>query len=254
MTRATWKGKVLAESDDVVVVDGYHYFPRDSIDADVLLPSDRTSVCPWKGKARYHTIAVDGAENRDAAWYYPDPSPAAAHVAGRVAFWRGVKISTGVDDDPGASRPGLLARIRQRFASATTTPPADRTDPPQPQGESESAVGSLDDATFAAGVEGHWTLVDFWAQWCGPCRSFHPTFEKAAREHIGDLRFARCDVDASPDTASALQVLSIPTVVLFDPSGNEVERVVGVPSRRALRRLIDRGSVATTTASGGVPA
>ncbi|HVG45371.1 MAG TPA: DUF427 domain-containing protein [Longimicrobium sp.] len=50
------------------------------------------TVCPWKGTASYYTVVVDGKENPDAAWYYPDPKPAASNVAGHVAFWRGVTV------------------------------------------------------------------------------------------------------------------------------------------------------------------
>jgi uncharacterized protein (DUF427 family) len=92
MIRATWNGEVIAESDDTVVVEGNHYFPADAVRADVLRPSSTTSVCAWKGTASYHSLEVAGQLNRDAAWYYPTPSPAAAAIAGRIAFWRGVVV------------------------------------------------------------------------------------------------------------------------------------------------------------------
>ncbi len=92
MIKATWNGKVLAESNDTVVVEGNHYFPHDSVAQDYLRDSATTSHCPWKGDARYYSIEVDGERNADAAWYYPDPSDAAAHIAGRVAFWKGVSV------------------------------------------------------------------------------------------------------------------------------------------------------------------
>jgi uncharacterized protein (DUF427 family) len=90
--RAIWNGAVIADSDDTVVVEGNHYFPADSVDPAHLRPSDHHTVCGWKGTASYWTLVVDGQENRDAAWFYPDPKPAAAAVAGRVAFWRGVSV------------------------------------------------------------------------------------------------------------------------------------------------------------------
>jgi uncharacterized protein (DUF427 family) len=93
MVTATWNGTVIAESDDTEVVEGNHYFPLESVRTEVLLPSDRTTNCPWKGTASYYTLIVDGAENPDAAWYYPTPKEAAANITGRVAFWRGVTIS-----------------------------------------------------------------------------------------------------------------------------------------------------------------
>ncbi|CAN5771206.1 DUF427 domain-containing protein [soil metagenome] len=92
MPRATWNGAVIAESDDVVVVDGYSYFPKEAVRPDVLAPSDHTSTCPWKGRANYHAIMVEGQRNPDAAWEYRDPKPEAAAVRDRIAFWRGVQI------------------------------------------------------------------------------------------------------------------------------------------------------------------
>ena len=92
MVGARWHGAVIARSDDTVVVENNHYFPADSVDPSLLRPSDTTSVCPWKGTASYHSIVVDGAENRDAAWYYPDPKPAAAEIKDRIAFWKGVEV------------------------------------------------------------------------------------------------------------------------------------------------------------------
>lgn len=93
MVRATWNGQVIAESDDTVVVEGNHYFPRDAVRDDVLVASDTTSVCPWKGTASYYSLVVDGQQNTDAAWYYPTPKDAAAEITGRVAFWKGVQVS-----------------------------------------------------------------------------------------------------------------------------------------------------------------
>ncbi|MFF4648364.1 DUF427 domain-containing protein [Streptomyces sp. NPDC001380] len=93
MATARWNGKVIAESADTVLVEGNHYFPPESVDADCLRPSDTTTQCPWKGTANYHTVHVDGRDNPDAAWYYADPKPEAAHIAGRIAFWRGVEVT-----------------------------------------------------------------------------------------------------------------------------------------------------------------
>ncbi|MGE4032507.1 MAG: DUF427 domain-containing protein [Thermoleophilia bacterium] len=92
MPKAVWNGAVIAESDDTVVVEGNHYFPREHVDASVLADSDHTTVCPWKGTASYHDVIVDGAVNTGAAWYYPRPHDAAAHVKDRIAFWRGVVV------------------------------------------------------------------------------------------------------------------------------------------------------------------
>ena len=91
--RATWHGTVIAESDDTIVVEGNHYFPRESVREDLLRPSDHTTFCPWKGHASYYSLEVDGEPNRDAVWFYPEPYPAALQIRDRVAFWHGVEVS-----------------------------------------------------------------------------------------------------------------------------------------------------------------
>jgi uncharacterized protein (DUF427 family) len=88
--KATWKDTVIAESDDTVVVEGNHYFPADSVRQEHLQPSDKHTTCPWKGEASYYDVVVGEEINGDAAWYYPDPKPAAAEIKDRIAFWRGV--------------------------------------------------------------------------------------------------------------------------------------------------------------------
>ncbi|WP_181704783.1 DUF427 domain-containing protein [Chthonobacter rhizosphaerae] len=93
MVQAIWNGTVIATSDDTVVVEGNHYFPLEAVDPAALKPSGARTVCPWKGTASYYTVVAGGAENPDAAWYYPDPKPAAAEIKGRVAFWKGVRVA-----------------------------------------------------------------------------------------------------------------------------------------------------------------
>jgi uncharacterized protein (DUF427 family) len=95
MTIAIWHGQQLAHSDDTVVVEGNHYFPPEAIDEQYFAPSGTHSTCPWKGEASYYTVTVDGSENPDAAWYYPEPLPKAAHIKNYVAFWRGVDVVDG---------------------------------------------------------------------------------------------------------------------------------------------------------------
>ena len=92
--QAIWNGRVIAESDDTVIVEGNHYFPRTSVAADVLTSSDTHTVCPWKGTASYYTLTVDGEANTDAAWYYPEPKSAAQMVQDRIAFWHGVTVTS----------------------------------------------------------------------------------------------------------------------------------------------------------------
>jgi uncharacterized protein (DUF427 family) len=95
--RAIWKGTVVAESDDTVVVEGNHYFPAASVKREYLLPSNTKTMCSWKGQASYHTLFVNGDANPDAAWFYPEPKEAVAAIKGRVAFWKGVQVVDGGD-------------------------------------------------------------------------------------------------------------------------------------------------------------
>jgi uncharacterized protein (DUF427 family) len=92
MVRAEWNDEIIAESDQTVVVEGNHYFPDSSVRQECLRPSDTTTFCGWKGTAHYYTVVVDGKENKDAAWYYPEPMEAATGIKGRIAFWNGVNV------------------------------------------------------------------------------------------------------------------------------------------------------------------
>jgi uncharacterized protein (DUF427 family) len=92
MVKATWENAVLAESDRCVVVEGNQYFPPDAVRREYFRPSQTKTVCPWKGTASYYDIDVNGKVNRDAAWYYPQPSAAAKEIQDHVAFWRGVQV------------------------------------------------------------------------------------------------------------------------------------------------------------------
>ena len=89
-----WNGAVLADAPQTAVemVEGNVYFPREAVKDEYLAPSDTHTICPWKGTASYFHVVVNGETNRDAAWYYPEPKDAARQIAGRVAFWRGVKV------------------------------------------------------------------------------------------------------------------------------------------------------------------
>jgi len=92
MAKASWGGKVIAESNATVVVEGNQYFPREAVKKGALKPSNHTSVCPWKGTAHYYHVEVDGMRNDNAAWYYPEPKPAAAEIKNHIAFWKGVRV------------------------------------------------------------------------------------------------------------------------------------------------------------------
>ncbi len=93
--KAIWKDTLLAESDDTVVVEGNHYFPMEALTRTHFRESDTTTVCPWKGVAHYFHVDAGGSVNEDAAWYYPEPKPAAANIKDRVAFWKGVDVVEG---------------------------------------------------------------------------------------------------------------------------------------------------------------
>jgi uncharacterized protein (DUF427 family) len=93
MVKAVWNGAVIAESEETVIVEGNHYFPRDAVRSSHLKESSTKTNCPWKGMASYYTLSVGDQENPDSAWYYPDPKPAAANIQDRIAFWKGVTVS-----------------------------------------------------------------------------------------------------------------------------------------------------------------
>ena len=93
LMKAMWNNKTLAESEATVVVEGNHYFPKDSINTEFFQPSETHTVCGWKGTASYYDIVVDGETNPDAAWYYPEVKPEAKEIEGYIAFWKGVQIT-----------------------------------------------------------------------------------------------------------------------------------------------------------------
>ncbi len=91
--KAIWNNQVIAESNDTIIVENNHYFPKDSVKAEYLKPCAIQTTCPWKGLASYYTLSVDELENNGAAWFYPEPKDAARHIKDYVAFWKGVKIT-----------------------------------------------------------------------------------------------------------------------------------------------------------------
>ena len=93
--QASWKGTVIASSDDIVTVEGNAYFPPEALRAECFRPSSHRSICGWKGEAHYYDVVVGDQVNANAAWFYPDPKDAAAEIRGRVAFWKGVSVSAG---------------------------------------------------------------------------------------------------------------------------------------------------------------
>ena len=90
--KAIWNGKIIAESDETIMVEGNHYFPRASLKKDFFADSETHTVCHWKGTASYYDVVVDGNINKDAAWYYPETSALAENIKDYIAFWRGVEV------------------------------------------------------------------------------------------------------------------------------------------------------------------
>lgn len=90
--QAIWNGQIIAESDDLVQIEGNYYFPESALRKEYFNNIDHQTVCPWKGTASYYSIKVNGEINEGAAWYYPTPKDAAKVIKDRVAFWRGVQV------------------------------------------------------------------------------------------------------------------------------------------------------------------
>ena len=82
----------MAKSDETVVIENNHYFPPESLNKEFFKPSELHSTCPWKGEASYFSLEVNGKQNKDAAWYYKNPSELAKKIKNHVAFWKGVQI------------------------------------------------------------------------------------------------------------------------------------------------------------------
>ncbi|QRN84751.1 DUF427 domain-containing protein [Clostridia bacterium] len=89
---ASWNNVELARSSATIEIEGNQYFPPEDVNTDYLEATDYHTKCPWKGLASYYSIKVDGKVNENAAWYYPEPLEKAKHIAGYIAFWKGVTV------------------------------------------------------------------------------------------------------------------------------------------------------------------
>ncbi len=90
--KAIWNNEIIAQSDDTVVIEGNHYFPPLAIKKEFFSESNTHTICPWKGTASYYHLQVNGQQNKDAAWYYPEVSEQAKAIKGYIAFWKGVEV------------------------------------------------------------------------------------------------------------------------------------------------------------------
>ena len=116
--KAIWRDAVLAESDKTEVVEGNHYFPPDAINREYFSESQTHTTCPWKGEASYYDVVVNGEVNRDAAWYYPEPKPAARNIKDHIAFWRGVTVEPEPEFAVGSSAEVAAGKQRNNRSSA----------------------------------------------------------------------------------------------------------------------------------------
>ena len=90
--KAIRNGKIIAESNETIIIERNHYFPPESVNKEFLVKAETHTTCAWKGVASYYDVVVDGKVNNDAAWYYPDPSGLANDIKNYIAFWKGVKV------------------------------------------------------------------------------------------------------------------------------------------------------------------
>ncbi|CAM3312208.1 DUF427 domain-containing protein [Aequorivita lipolytica] len=90
--KAIWNNKIIAETAETLIIENNHYFPENAIKKEYFKKSTTHTQCPWKGEASYYTVEVDGLQNKDAAWYYPEPKDAAKAIKNHVAFWKGVEV------------------------------------------------------------------------------------------------------------------------------------------------------------------
>lgn len=97
MIIAEWNGERIAAASATETVEGNHYFPPTAVEMTYLEPSSHRSTCPWKGEAHYYHVVVGDKRNENAAWYYPQPKPAADNIKDYVAFWKGVEVRQASD-------------------------------------------------------------------------------------------------------------------------------------------------------------
>lgn len=111
--QASWNGQVVAESQDIVTVEGNAYFPAEALRRDLIKPSSHTSVCPWKGTAHHYTLEVDGKTNPDAVWYYDQPKQAAENIRVELPSGRASRSPPDASTGDGIRRRNLSAHANR---------------------------------------------------------------------------------------------------------------------------------------------
>lgn len=94
MVKAYFNNTLIAQTDNPILLEGNYYFPPQDVKTEYLKASDYHTVCPWKGDASYYSVEAGGDRDENAAWYYPNPKPAAANIKDYIAFWHSVKVIT----------------------------------------------------------------------------------------------------------------------------------------------------------------
>ena len=98
-------------------------------------------------------------------------------------------------------------------------------------------IKKIDDENFSQTISSEVVLIDFFAEWCGPCRMLAPILDALAEELTGKVTFGQIDVDQSPKTTTTYQITSVPTLILFK-KGKEINRIVGLKDQETLKKII----------------
>ena len=212
----------------MLVYYGFHPSAVWALLGVVPLVTALMNFCPFYAALRRRPVAAAGSDE--------EPQPAAMFSASALAegtspATEGENATPRQSTGPGADR---KRKTYKRQARRTTSNQASAT-------ATEGAVVHVTDSTFPSQVlQAHQpVLVDFWAEWCGPCRAVAPTLEALAKQYAGRARVVKVNVDRCPRTAAQFGIRSIPTLALFQ-EGEVADVLVGLQSREKLARALDR--------------